>query len=51
MVVLGAAVLALAIVVFVLNRDIPSDLLAVIAVLGGLAIVVTAIPGNSSDGP
>jgi hypothetical protein len=44
LVVLGVAVLALAVVVFVLNRGVASDLLAVVAVLGGLAIVVVALP-------
>jgi hypothetical protein len=41
---LGAAVLALAIVVFVLNRDSSTDILAVIGLLGGLAIIVNSLP-------
>jgi hypothetical protein len=49
--VLGAAVLALAIVVFVLNRDSSSDILAVIGLLGGLAIIVNSLPvGNNRNG-
>jgi hypothetical protein len=52
LVVLGAAVLALAVVVFILNRDVQSDLLAVVAVLGGIAIVVVALPTiNRPKGP
>jgi hypothetical protein len=51
MIVLGAGVLALAIVVFVLNRDTSSDVLAVIALLGGLAIIVNSLPvGNHRNG-
>jgi hypothetical protein len=49
MMLLGAGVLALAIVVFVLNRDTSTDLLAVIALLGGLAIVVNELPDNGHD--
>jgi hypothetical protein len=50
-ILLGVAVLALAIVVFVLNRDTSSDLLAVIALLGGLAIIVNVLPiGNHRNG-
>jgi peptidoglycan/LPS O-acetylase OafA/YrhL len=51
LILLGAAVLALAVVVFVLNRDTSSDLLAVVAVLGGLAIVVVALPTNGNGAP
>jgi hypothetical protein len=50
LIVLGAAMLALAIVVLVLNRDVPSDLLAGVGVLGGLAIVVVALPNNGNGG-
>jgi hypothetical protein len=48
--VLGAGILALAIVVFVLNRDTSSDVLAVIALLGGLAIIVNSLPSNHRNG-
>jgi hypothetical protein len=44
LIVIGAAVLALAVVVFVLARDTGEDLLAVLGLLGGLAIVVVALP-------
>jgi hypothetical protein len=44
LIVIGAAVLALAVVVLVLNRDVPSDLLAGVGILGGVAIVVVALP-------
>jgi hypothetical protein len=54
LILIGAAVLALAVVVWVLNRDISSDLLAVVAVLGGVAIVLIALPlrngGNHRSG-
>jgi peptidoglycan/LPS O-acetylase OafA/YrhL len=45
---LGVAVLALAVVVFVLNRDTSSDVLAVIALLGGVAIIVNSLPSNGN---
>jgi hypothetical protein len=48
LILLGVGVLSLAVVVFVLNRDVPSDLLAVIGLLGGLAIVVVALPVNGN---
>jgi hypothetical protein len=51
MILLGAAMLALAIVVWVLNRDSSSDILAVIALLGGLAVVVIVLPlSNGKNG-
>jgi hypothetical protein len=46
LILLGAAVMALAVVVFVLNRDTSSDILAVVALLGGLAILVNSLPTN-----
>lgn len=46
---LAVAVLALSVVVFVLNRGLDFDLLAVIGLLGGLAIAVTALPTNGGD--
>jgi hypothetical protein len=49
-IVIGAAVLALAVIVLVLNRDVPSDLLAVLGLLGGVAIVINALPANGADG-
>jgi len=41
---LGAAVLALAIIVMVRNRSPDDELLATIALLGGLAIIVNELP-------
>jgi hypothetical protein len=48
-ILIGAAVLALAVIVLVLNRDVPSDLLAVLGLLGGVAIVINALPANGND--
>ena len=52
MIVLGVCMLSLAIIVWVLNRDVSTDLLAVIGVLGGLAAVVIILPtnGNGKNG-
>jgi hypothetical protein len=44
----GVAALTLAIVVLVLNRDTPSDLLAILGLVGGVAIVITALPANGN---
>lgn len=49
LILLGVAVLVLAIIVLIRNRNIDSDLLAVTAILGGLAIVVVALPVNGKD--
>ena len=48
MIVLGVVMLSIAIVVWILNRDLSSDLLAVIGVLGGLAAVVIILPTNGN---
>jgi hypothetical protein len=49
LIVLGAAMLGLAVVVWVLNRDVSSDLLAVGLLLGGAAAVVVTLPRNGHD--
>jgi hypothetical protein len=49
LILLGVAVLVIAIIVFVLNRSGVSDLLAVIGLLGGLAIIVTALPTHNGN--
>ena len=45
-IVLGALTLALSAVVFALNQNVATDLLAGAGVLGAIAIVLVAIPGN-----
>jgi hypothetical protein len=40
----GVAVMSLAVVVFVLNRGLAVDLLAVVGFLGGLAIIINSLP-------
>ena len=54
LILLGVAALSLAIIVLVLNRDASSDLLAVLGLVGGLAIVINTLPtnggGTSGDG-
>jgi hypothetical protein len=50
-IVIGAAVMALAIVVWVLNQNASSDVLAAIGLLGGIAIIVNVLPiGNHRNG-
>jgi hypothetical protein len=46
----GVAALTLAIIVLVINRDTPSDLLAVLGLVGGVAIVIVALPANGQNG-
>jgi hypothetical protein len=47
LILLGSAAIALAIVVWVLNQTTSNDLLAVIGLLGGIAIIVNSLPlGN-----
>jgi hypothetical protein len=41
--------LVIAIIVFILNRSGVSDLLAVIGLLGGLAIIVTTLPVHNGN--
>jgi hypothetical protein len=43
----GVAALALAVIVLVLNRDTSGDLLAVLGIIGAVAIIVVSLPpGN-----
>jgi hypothetical protein len=44
LIILGAAVLALALIVLVTARRVEEHLLAVVGILGGLAIVVVSLP-------
>jgi hypothetical protein len=48
LIVLGVGAMALGIVVFVLNRDTASDLLALVAFLGGVAIILNTFPTNGN---
>jgi peptidoglycan/LPS O-acetylase OafA/YrhL len=50
LVVLGAAALALAIIVLVRNKSPDDELLATVAVLGGLAMVVVALNQRNGNG-
>jgi hypothetical protein len=51
LILLGVAMLVLAIIVLIRNRSLDTDLLAVMALIGGLAIVVVALPGpNGTNG-
>ena len=48
LIVLGALVLALAVIVLVRNRSPDDELLAVIGIAGALAMIVTAVPENGA---
>jgi hypothetical protein len=43
----GVVAFVLAIVVLVLNRDTPSDLLAVLGIVGAIAIIIVSLPGGN----
>jgi hypothetical protein len=47
----GVAALTIAIVVLVLNRDASSDLLAVLGLVGGVAIIINTLPANGNGTP
>jgi hypothetical protein len=46
MILFGVASLTLGIIVLVLNRSVPTDLLAGIGILGGAAMILNVIPEN-----
>ena len=46
LILLGVTVLVLAIVIFILNQNTSSDLLAVVGLIGGLAIIVNSLPSG-----
>jgi hypothetical protein len=50
LILLGVTVLVLAIVIFILNQNTSSDLLAVVGLIGGLAIIVNSLPSNGEAG-
>jgi hypothetical protein len=49
LILLGAVALALAVIVLVLNRGVASDLLAVLGLVGGMAIVINSLPSDGDD--
>jgi hypothetical protein len=49
LVLLGVVVCALSIVVLVLNRDASTEILGVIGLGGGIAIIVNTLPLNGRD--
>jgi hypothetical protein len=48
--VLCAGMLALALLVYVRNRSPDDDLLASMGIIGGLAILIVALPGGNNEG-
>jgi hypothetical protein len=46
---LGVAILVLSILILIRNRSTDLDILAVIGILGGLAVVVVVLPTNGHD--
>jgi hypothetical protein len=46
LILLAVAVLTLALIILVRSRSLDDDMLAAIGILGGLAIVIVALPSN-----
>ena len=46
LIVLGAVLVALAVIVLVRNQSLDDELLATAALVGGLAVIVVALPAN-----
>jgi hypothetical protein len=46
LVLLGVAILVLSLIVLVRNRSLETDLLAACAIVGGLAVLIVALPNN-----
>jgi hypothetical protein len=49
LILLGVAMLVLAILVYTRDRRVDDDLLATIGILGGVAVVVVTLPTNGRD--
>jgi hypothetical protein len=49
LIVLSVVALTLAIIVLALHRDVSSDLLAALGIVGGVAIAVVSLPPNGGD--
>jgi hypothetical protein len=47
LILLGVAMLVLALIVYIRNRGTDNDLLATIGILGGLAVVVVTLPTSN----
>jgi hypothetical protein len=48
LILLGVAVLTLSLIVLIRNRDLDTDLLAVIGLVGGIAVVIVSLPTTSN---
>jgi predicted neutral ceramidase superfamily lipid hydrolase len=48
LILLGVVVLVLSIIVLARHRSVDTDLLAVVGLVGGVAIVIVSLPGNGS---
>ena len=49
LIIIGVAVLVLSFIVILRNRSLDDELLATVAILGGFAIVIVALPRNGSS--
>ena len=51
LILVGCTILAVSVVVLILNQDTSTELLGVVGVLGGLAVIVTALPADGEPQP
>lgn len=47
LIALGVIALVLSLIVLIRNRDLDTDLLAVVGIVGGVAMVVVSLPGKN----
>ena len=47
LIILAVIVLTLSLIVLIRNRDLDTDLLAALGLLGGVAMIVVALPGRN----
>jgi predicted neutral ceramidase superfamily lipid hydrolase len=49
LIVLSVISLTLAVIVLALHRDVSTDLLAALGIVGGIAIAIVSLPNNGDD--
>lgn len=49
LIILGVIVLALSLTIFLRNRSLDDDLLAIVGIIGGIAIIINTLPSNGKE--
>ena len=50
LILLAVATLVIALIVLIRNRNLDVDLLAILGIIGGIAIIVVSLPGLNGNG-